>query len=448
MAEAVPARSGAALRVYQVLGVLAAGWMLGRLPQLLADNRAEEARLQGAIGAMSAPAGPGRAELPAGSDPSAIAAQVAATVAAQVADQTVARLIAAGWGPRADAPQTIVIRDGGAGRSAPTVVHIVTDRPAGEALAGLDYRLPPGSAANGPATAPSRRADPAPASAPPASSTSVRESAAHAVAGEGYAALAAGDRRRGVDLLATALRMEPDGPQSAAWAADVRRLTKKWAVSAYTLSRGAGNGDALAASPVLGASQSGAAVVYTFDPLARRPLSAFGRITGAADPGGSIDGRTAEAAVGLRVQPLAGIPVAVDVERRIALGYWGRNAWAARVSGGTSTNTRIARFPATIETYAEGGVVGIDTADLYGGLQGRIATPLIKARRISLDVGGGAWAAAQRSFGFTTSRVDLGPSMRLRMLPYPFFAQVDYRVRTAGNALPGSGLALTVAGEF
>jgi hypothetical protein len=140
--------------------------------------------------------------------------------------------------------------------------------------------------------------------------------------------------------------------------------------------------------------------------------------------------------------------VVLDVERRIALGYWGRNAWAARIAGGTSTTTRIARFPATIETYAEGGVIGIDTADLYGGLQGRIATPLIQARRLSLDVGGGAWAAAQRSFGFTTSRVDLGPSMRLRMLPYPFFAQVDYRVRTAGNALPGSGLALTVAGEF
>jgi len=32
--------------------------------------------------------------------------------------------------------------------------------------------------------------------------------------------------------------------------------------------------------------------------------------------------------------------------------------------------------------------------------------------------------------------------------PWPFYAQVDWRARVAGNALPGTGPVLTVAGEF
>lgn len=423
-------RSGAALRAYQIVGVLLVGWLAGRLPQIWADNRAEESRLFDALGV--------KRETPrtATADPNNIAAEVAARVAAEVANNTIAQLIAAGWGPRQEGGETIIIREIPA-RGGETTVRIVNEQAPAPQLQGVNYDLPPSGTAEPPA-----RHD------PPPSRSETTATAAHAVASEGYAALSTGDKRRAVSLLQRAIRLDPQASQASAWGTDVRRLTKRWGLSAYTLSRGAGTGDALAASPVLGASQTGAAFTYTFDPLAKRPFSAFARIAAAGGPDGSIDNDTAEAAVGLRVQPLADIPVAFDVERRIALGYYGRDAWAARVSGGTAT--AISTFGRTInlEAYGEAGVVDFSAFDLYGGVQGRAATPLFSTGRMSIDAGVGMWAAAQRSFGDTVSRFDAGPSVRLGMRPWAFSAQVDYRVRAAGNARPTSGPALTIAGQF
>lgn len=429
-------RNGTALRAYQIIGVLLIGWVLGRLPQIWSDHYREERRLFEALGV-----GPAKASgTPAGVvDINNVAAQVATQVATQVANNTIAQLIASGWGPRSTDGETVIIREihlppTGSGEKAtprPTDNHAPPQR-----FAGLDYQLPPGTVAAPVATSPSPNPSPQ------------QNSAAHTVASEGYAALAAGNKRKAVSLLKTALRLDPDAPQADNWQADVQRLTKRWSISAYTLSRGAGTGDALAASPVLGAGQSGAAFTYTFDPLARRPLSAIARITAAAGRDGAIDNETAEAALGLRVQPLAGLPVAIDLERRIALGYYGRNAWAARVSGGTATSARALGHTLQFEAYGEAGLVDFRSSDIYGGFQGRAATPFFSTGRMSIDAGAGMWAASQRSFGTTVSRFDVGPSMRLGMHPWTFSAQLDYRLRTAGNARPASGPALTIAGQF
>lgn len=427
-----PQRSGVALRTYQLVAVLGVGWLLGRTPGMLAENRVEAQRLHAAFGTGGQDSPPA----PASTDTSELVARVAAEVAAQVAERTVTQLVAAGWGPRTAEPQTIIFRDMAAprGGNPEQVVRIVTETMATPPPAAAGWQLPPGAEAS-PA--------PTPASVPVATG-----SAAHDMATAGYAALAAGDRRRAASLLRAAHRTDPDAPQADAWAADLRRLEKRWAISAYTLARDGGTGDPLAASPILGGGQSGASVTWTPDPLAKRPLSLLGRVAAATGANGSAVSETAEAAVGVRWQPLTGMPVAVDIERRVALGDFARNAWAARLSGGAAAQTKLMGRSVTVEGWGEAGIVGLSSADVYGGLQGRAATPLLSLGKASLDIGAGVWAAGQRSYGQTITRLDAGPGIRFGLRPYPFTAQIDYRVRAAGNALPDSGPVLTVAGQF
>ncbi len=420
------------MRTYQLVAILGVGWLLGRAPEILAENRAEAQRLHAAFGTAS-PAPPAA---PTSTDTSELVARVAAEVAAQVAERTVAQLVAAGWGPQAAEPQTIIFRDTVTPRTAnpEQVIRIVTETATPQPPAGLNWQL-----------SPSAETSPPPASTPPPLAAN---SDAYARASAGYAALAAGDRRRAASLLRAAHRADPDAPQAEAWAADLRRLEKRWSVSAYTLARDGGTGDPLAASPILGGGQSGAAVTWAVDPLAKRPVFILGRITAATGAKGSMASETAEAAVGLRWQPLAGVPVAVDVERRVALGDFARNAWAARLSGGAVSHAKLLGLRGTLEGWGEAGIVGLSSADIYGGFQGRAATPLMSMGKTTLDIGAGVWAAGQRSYGETVTRLDIGPGIRFGLRPYPFTAQVDYRVRTAGNALPDSGPVLTVAGQF
>ncbi len=429
----VPQANGRALRVYQVVFVLAIGWLVGRLPQIMADEEAERARLMAVI-QPSAPADAGQGGTDRRIDTAQLAAEVAAQVAAQVANETVSRLIAAGWGPRMPPQQIIIQPPPGGYRPAEATVRILTEPQ--RQLARIDYDLPAGL-----------QASPKPPAQIPAPSGAALQ--AHATATRGYAALKAGDKREGARLLTEAISLAPDALEAAAWNADVKRLTKRWSIAAYTLARSGGLGDPLAASPVLGGGQSGAAVAYTLNPLARRPVSVVARIAAAAGQDGSIDRDATEAAVGLRVQPVPGVPVAIDVERRIALGAIARNAWAARISGGSAGVVKLANKPVSLEAYGEAGIVGFDAdPDYYAGGQGRGATPLFSLGRVSMDAGAGVWGGAQRGFGVTASRLDVGPSARFIVKPWSFSAQVDYRFQAAGNALPGSGPVLTVFGEF
>ena len=437
MAEAIDVpRHGRALRAYQVLLVLLLGWAAGRLPGWLDDGAAEARRLETALGVGAAgPAAAGEV------DTARLAAEVAARVAAQVADETIARLVAAGWAPggsRAGGelpPQRIILETRG-GAPQESVVRVVTEvqQPS---LLDVRYDLPAGAAAK---AAPV----PAPAPSPPTASTE-----AHAAATAGYAAIRAGDYREGVRLLKAAQAMDPEAPEAKAWGADVRQLTKRWSIGAYALSR-AGTGEALAASPVLGAGQMGAAVGWRVNPLGKQRISLFGRYTVAGSPDGDIDNETGEAAIGVRYEPSRKVPVAIDVERRIAVGLFARNAWAARVSGGAQGKVPAFGRRVDLEGYGEAGVVEgfTDTPDVYAGAQTRGAVPLFQLGRTRFDAGAGAWGAYQRNYGETASRLDLGPSARIKVEPFPFYAQVDYRARVAGNALPGSGPVLTVAGEF
>ncbi len=432
----VTAKSGHALRAYQIILILAVGWGAGRLPQLLEDSSAERTRLEAAVGGSEARA---TAAMPEPQGDVQTAAEVAARVAAGVAEETVARLIAAGWAPRGSEPVVIRVEQV-AGRPQESVVRLAADPAPPVRLSGLDYSLPPGTTQ---ARMALTAADPKPLPA-------ARTSAAHATASAGYAALKSGDRREGVRLLKAAVAMQPDAPEAEAWTADIRQQTRRWSLAGYSLARGGGSGDPLAASPVLGGGQSGAALGYRINPLGDVRLSVVGRIAAAAGESGGIDGETAEAALGLRVEPFRSVPIALDVERRFALGTYSRNAWAGRISGGKYGEAKVLNRTVKLEAYGEVGLLEgfTKSPDLYGGGQAWGATPVTRLGDTDIDVGAGLWAGAQRNYGLTASRLDLGPSARFKIAPWPFSAQIDYRLQVVGNAVPGSGPVVTVAGEF
>ena len=88
------------------------------------------------------------------------------------------------------------------------------------------------------------------------------------------------------------------------------------------------------------------------------------------------------------------------------------------------------------------GAIRRDRTEPYADGAARATRPLATLGAARLAVGGGVWAAAQRG----AARVDVGPALTLE-LPLAGRAArfaLDYRARAAGDARPGSGVALTL----
>jgi hypothetical protein len=437
MAEAA---AGRALRLWQVAGVLLLGWAAGRLPALLSDSEAEAERLRG--GAI------GDAPAVAATDPD-LAARIAAAVASQVAAETVSRLVAAGWGPAgqpaAGSPSPAQPPTQPPTQSVVRIVHESAGPPPGAAGWVLQpMGAPPPPAAPAPPPAPDPASPLPTAEAPP---PAPRREEAFALATGAYQALAAGRRREAADGLSRAIALDPEAPQASAWSKDLKSLTRHLSLGAFALVRNGSAGDPLAASPILGSSVTGASIGYTLDPLARRRIAIIGRFATGAGPTGSLDPETSEAAIGVQLSPIPRANAHVAVERRFALGEFARNAWSARIAGGTGGQFHVGRFPAAWDVYGEGGVIGVSEPDLYAGAQARALIELLRTSRIRIDAGAGAWAAGQDAF-VTSHRFDIGPTLAVRFDGLPMSASIDYRIKAAGNAEPGSGVALTIAGEF
>lgn len=439
MAEPPATQPGRALRLYQVAAILFLGWLVGRIPDLLSRNLPASALAQGQ--AAASPVAP------------ADAAALAAAVASQVASETVARLVAAGWGPGEGgatipgqppaAPQLVL---------QPVVLPIQQPAPPPAIDPVVGYVLPPMGAPPPVQPAPEKAAGTSRTATSADATTTLpagkdREARAHERASRAYESLRQGDRRAAADGLAAAIAIAPDAPQAAAWNQDLKRLTRHLSVSMFAMLRSGSGGDPLSVAPVLGATQTGAGLGYTLNPLDRRRVTLFGRLSTGADATGSLDPDTSEAAIGIRADPFPRLPVHLAVERRFALGLFAVDGWAARMAGGTAGATRLGRLPVNWDVYGEGGLVDFQDPMAYAGLQARGVTPLFSAGRVHVEAGAGFWGAGQE--GFTAShRIDLGPTVRLRLDRMPLGVQLDYRFKVMGNAEPSSGLALTLAGDF
>jgi hypothetical protein len=186
----------------------------------------------------------------------------------------------------------------------------------------------------------------------------------------------------------------------------------------------------------LGGSQGGLRLDYDIAPHAAIRMTGYGRLTSA------LQRRAApEAAVGLSIQPIRAIPITLAAERRIALGIGGRNANAVMAVGGFGP-TPIASL-ITAEAYAQAGIVGFRQRDAFIDGKFSLTTPLpLTAVRLGAALSGGAQPGA--------SRLDIGPEIQFR-LPLPQAnarLSVEWRERIAGQARPGSGLAITLAADF
>jgi len=179
----------------------------------------------------------------------------------------------------------------------------------------------------------------------------------------------------------------------------------------------------------LGGSQAGARFTYAFT----RQLAASFRTSS------DVGRRGAEFAAGVRVQPLVSVPVWITAERRQRLGEMssGRNAFALFAETGVYQRPMPWQF--SLDAYLQGGVVGLKSRDLF--VDGAIALtrPVYK----NFSAGVGVWGGAQPGL----YRLDAGPrvTMQVRSNVKVHF---DWRQKLAGNAQPGSGPSVTLAGDF
>ncbi len=272
--------------------------------------------------------------------------------------------------------------------------------------------------------------------------------AGHALATAAYARLQAGDRRGAAELFDAALAApaeSSDEQQRALWAAERRRLGKRWRGEIYSLFRDGGQVGPTA-SPVLGGGQTGINIGWTYDPLARRPVTAIARFNTASAGAGSPDSRTSQAAFGVQWQPVKGVTVAA--ERLVRIGEFARNDWNLRVAGGRDGQVGRIEW----NGYGEAGVLG--SGDLYGGAQLRGGVPVFRLQKATLVAGAGAWGGVQtirfRDGSYALGRVDLGPTLVLRapLARTSLELSADWRFRVAGGAFPGSGPAVTLSTGF
>jgi hypothetical protein len=179
----------------------------------------------------------------------------------------------------------------------------------------------------------------------------------------------------------------------------------------------------------LGGSQAGARLSYNFSP----------QLAASLRTSSTVGARGGEVAAGVRYRPLRSIPVALTLERRQALGRYGggRSAFALFAEGGLYQ--RPVGWGLNLDAYAQGGVVGAGSRDLFFDGGATLTRPVYGR----YSAGFGVWGGVQPGL----YRVDAGPRVTVQLRPN-IRAHVDWRQRLAGNAEPGSGPALTLAADF
>ena len=199
-------------------------------------------------------------------------------------------------------------------------------------------------------------------------------------------------------------------------------------VTAWAMMREQGGPDSLAGRGMLGGSEAGARLMWHATPNLAVTLRSSSPVNSQ---------RGAEAALGIRYEPLRSLPVAVTLERRHAIKEYGRNAFAAFAEGGVYD--RPMPWQSTLDGYFQAGVVDFNNPDWFVDGQIAVSRPVWG----NVSAGLGAWGGAQPGL----SRFDVGPRLSLRVRQR-MRAHLDYRLNVAGNAEPGSGAVVTLAGDF
>ncbi len=199
-------------------------------------------------------------------------------------------------------------------------------------------------------------------------------------------------------------------------------------LTGWATMRNRGGPDSLSGAGTLGGSEAGSRLMWRLTPRLAATLRASAPINSQ---------RGAEAALGIRYQPFDQWPVAVTLERRHAFRDYGQSAFALFAEGGVYG--RPMPWQSSLDGYFQAGVVDFNNPDWFVDGQAAVTRPVWR----NLSAGFGVWGGAQPGL----NRVDVGPRASLR-LGRGMRAHVDYRLNVAGNALPGSGTVVTLAGDF
>lgn len=196
---------------------------------------------------------------------------------------------------------------------------------------------------------------------------------------------------------------------------------------------------ALASDGELGGSQAGVRGRYRFTRVAGLETALSVRVS---RPLERADG--GETALGISIRRDDRTPIELILDRRIALDDGGRNAWSVTLAGGLSRQP----LPLGLELdgYAQAGVVGANSRDMFGDAAIVVSHPLPLNDRATVSLGAGIWGGAQPG----VSRVDVGPeaSIRLPLLDGGMRLSAGWRQRVAGTAAPDSGPVVTLGADF
>lgn len=192
-------------------------------------------------------------------------------------------------------------------------------------------------------------------------------------------------------------------------------------------------GQPLGAGGQLGGSQIGARLLFPFalkDRL-RLSLRAYAPLEQLA---------AYEMAPGISVRPFPAVPVELIAEHRLRGGARAQDAASLFLAGGGSSQKRGSAWRADV--YAQAGMVGVRHPMLFADGAAKISRSIGDSRAIGL----GLWGGIQPGL----KRLDVGPSASTMIGPPPVNMRLtlDWRVRIAGDARPGSGIAITMAKDF
>lgn len=218
---------------------------------------------------------------------------------------------------------------------------------------------------------------------------------------------------------------------------------RRWRADGWIMAReGSGFAGSPSASrlPGYGGSQAGAVLRYRLAPSSARDPFLYARASRALTDGGETD-----VGVGAGVRPVASLPVTLLGELRITETPARTLVRPAVLAVGGLPPQRI-DSATEAEAYAQAGYVGGAFATAFVDGQARIDRRIARAGEVEWRMGAGVWGGAQRG----AVRLDVGPSASARFVlgEIPVRVSLDYRERVAGEAQPGSGIAVTVAGGF
>lgn len=231
------------------------------------------------------------------------------------------------------------------------------------------------------------------------------------------------------------------GPADAPASAEAAH--QRWSFTGWAFLRAGGGGTVqpgAVTAPSYGASQAGGVLRYRLAPRSAHAPTAYLRATTALAHSGDR-----ELAAGLSLRPLAAVPLTLMAEGRVSDRTGGLVVRPAVLA--------VSEFPPLdlprgfrAESYFQAGQIGSPGATAFADGQVRLTGKIGPVGRGAVRLGAGTWGGIQRG----AARLDLGPTAQVDLPLGEGSARLalDYRVRVAGDASPGTGLALTLSTGF